>query len=605
MKRTSCLLVAVALSVAACSSSGSDSTQATTTEGVSGTAAVADSSVTSASGSTAPESTDTGSTAPESPDTGTLDWAPCDEQVQGAAPKECATLEVPLDYSAPDGDQIEIAVARFATAGDDRIGSLVFNPGGPGGSGIDFLDQAAAIMPPEVQTAFDLVSFDPRGVGASTAVECDAEVDDNVALLAAGDDATWNALLAESADTITTCTPETIALAPFVGTNDAARDLDRLREALGDEKLDYVGYSYGTRLGATYAELFPDKIRAMVLDGAVAPTTDFHELDVGQAAGFDRALENFAAACDADTDCLLHDVGPTLDVLAGLRTEIAEVGSFPTDDPDRVVTPGEFEVGVFAALYSRETWPFLAQALFLAESEQDATLLQVLGDQYLGRQPDGTYDNSGVANSFINCADDAERPPPDEVRRLADEAAAQSQYFDETLRATTGCLDIPPSADPLVIGPAEGAPPIVVIGNTGDPATPYDWSVAMADFLDSGVLFSVEAEGHTAFGSIDCVAEPIVSYLVDLVVPEAGATCSDNADADFFVPIGETEVGLVVSLFDCLRDNGLDVPEVDTADILADPTGESLGEFLDPTDPAVNTAIGACIDIVTELQGGG
>lgn len=538
-----------------------------------------------------------------STDSGGLDWRAC-ATPNPLVETECATLTVPLDHDEPQGEQIDIAVARADTATDlDQIGSIVFNPGGPGGSGIDFLLQAAAIMPDEVTSRFDLVGFDPRGVGASTAVECDIDIDDSIILISEGDDAAVDELFADRESDLTRCTDTTLDIAPFLGTNNAARDLDLLRAALGDDGLTFVGYSYGTRLGATYAELFPDNVRALVLDAGVKPTADQHELSLGQADGFDRALQNFAAACEADSDCLLNDVGPTLDVLEALRSEIAEIGSFPTDDPDRVLTPGEFELGVIASLYSKETWPFLAQALFTAEADQDGTLLQVLGDSLVGRAADGSYDNSQVANSFINCADTSDRLDRDMIRANAEEAAARSEFFADALRASTGCDGIPATAEPITIGPADGAAPILVIGNSGDPATPYEWSVELADSLSSATLFTVEAEGHTAFGSIECVEADVTSYLVDLVVPAEGASCSDNADADFFVPSGDSEVDLIVSLFDCLRDNGADVPEISTADVLADSTGELLGGSLDPTDPAFAAAAAACTDVLLELQG--
>jgi pimeloyl-ACP methyl ester carboxylesterase len=559
----------------------------------------------SSSGSTA-ASTSAPTTGTETVnETGTLDWAPCAEQKTPLAATECATLPVPLDHAAPDGEMIDIAVARVvASDPSNRIGSLVFNPGGPGGSGIEFLTQAAATMPIEVAQRFDLVGFDPRGVAASTAVDCENDLDDNVPLLASDDDPAWQVLLDDSAELVASCTPETARIGAFVGTNSAARDLDLLREALGDEGLTYVGYSYGTRLGATYAELFPAKVRALVLDGAVKPTTDFTELGAGQADGFDRALENFAAACDADEECLLRELGPTLDVLTTVRSEIAEVGEFPADDAGRVLTPGELDLGVVSALYSKDSWPFLAEAIYLAETNQDGSLFQVLADNYLGRSPDATYNNSQLANLFINCADNAVRPDVDVVRAENDATGSKSVYFADLLRASTGCIGLPDPIDPLLIGPAANAAPILVIGNTGDPATPYEWSQEMAAYLDSGVLYTVEAEGHTAFGSIDCVAEPVGAYLIELAVPADGSTCSDNATADFFVPTGDTDVGRVIALFDCLRNNGVDVPEIGTAEILADPTGETFLEILDPNNPAVAEAFGACSAELLDLQDG-
>ncbi len=534
---------------------------------------------------------------------GTLGWSPCDRPVV-VGQLDCATLQVPLDHTQPDGETIDIALARSpATDPDRRIGSLVFNPGGPGGSGVDFLASAAPLIPSEVAARFDLVGFDPRGVGASSAVDCDIAIDDNIDLLAPGDDAGWAALVEEAEALPASCPAGALELAEYVGTNNAARDLDLLREALGDEQLSYVGFSYGTRLGATYAELFPERVRALVLDGAVRPTTDFAALDLEQAAGFDRALESFATACDADEDCLLQELGPTLDVIAGLEREIDEVGAFETDDPARVLTPGELSLGIASALYSQQAWPFLAQALYLAETQADGSLLQVLGDSLVGRRPDGTYDNSQEANRFINCADDPDRPSVDVVRERGDAAAATSRYFADFLRASTGCIGTPDPIDPLVVGPAAGAAPILVIGNTGDPATPYEWSVAMADSLESGVLYTVEAQGHTAYTSIDCVESVVNAYLIDLVVPTAGSSCNDTSSADYFLPAGEGEIDLLLAVFDCLRDNGADIPELTAADVLADPSGEQLVELFDFEDPAFLDAAFACTAELDALSG--
>jgi pimeloyl-ACP methyl ester carboxylesterase len=556
---------------------------------------------TTVSDTTEPDTTEPGTSAPADP--GSLDWQACDDQPTPGVDLECATLAVPLDHAVPDGDTIDIALARVPANGDpdERIGSLVFNPGGPGGSGIDFLTSAVAVMPTEITAVFDLVGFDPRGVGASTAVDCDVQVDDNIALLEPGDDAGWQALLDDANGIVDDCPADALALAPYVGTNNAARDLDLIRAALGDDQLSYVGFSYGTRLGATYAELFPANVRALVLDGGVKPSDDGAELDREQGLGFDKALENFAAACDADTDCLLQELGPTLDVYAGLVAEIAAAGTLPTDDPERVLTPGELQLGVAAALYSKDAWPFLAEALYLADTVQDGTLLQILGDGLVGRQPDGTYDNSNEANTFINCADDPRRPDADTQRTQADEAAAPSKWFDDFLRASTGCLGITDPIDPLTIGPADGAAPILVIGNSGDPATPYEWSVALAESLTSAVLYTVEAEGHTAFLSVDCVEPVVVSYLVDLEMPEPDSSCSDNATADFFVPKGESDVDLIIALFDCLRENGADVPEITTADVLADPSGETLFGDLDTNSAEFAAAAEQCQDIIDQL----
>ncbi len=540
--------------------------------------------------------------ATSEPGTGSIEWGPCDDAPAAPVDVECGSITVPLDYDAPDGRLIDIAVARVPTVNDDeRIGSVVLNPGGPGASGIDFLQTVAVVMPEEISQRFDLVSFDPRGVGASTAVECDSAFDDDITLLDEGDDAGWDALVAEAEGRASTCTSDTLEIGSWLGTNNAARDLDEIRQAIGDDRLSYVGFSYGTRLGATYAELFPDRVRALVLDGAVKPIDDFTELDAEQAASLDRAFEQFAQACDADADCDLAALGPTLEVYSSLVSSIAEQGSIPTDDPARVVTPGELQLAVIAALYSTQLWPVLARGMHDASVDNDATLLQVLADSYLGRQADGSYDNSQDAGFTINCADNPVRPPTEGVRVESEQIASSTQWFDDFLRASTGCIGGPRPIDPLIIGDAEGAPPILVIGNTGDPATPYEWSVAMADLLASGQLYTVDSDGHTAFLSVPCVTPVVVDYLVDLDMPAPGASCVNDEASDSFPPAGQGEFDKLIALFDCLRANGADIPEVTIGDLLADPTGESLLEEIDPTDPAFVSAALACQDLIGDL----
>lgn len=519
-----------------------------------------------------------------------LEWSGCDSF-------ECATLEVPLDYSEPDGDRIDIAVIRSTTNASDRIGSILVNPGGPGGSGVDYLRIASLVLPRELSSRFDLVSFDPRGVGASSAIDCGLERDDSIVLLEAGDDAGWQAVVADEESSLVGC--EGDELAPYVGTNNAARDMDVLREALGDEKLTYLGYSYGTRLGASYAELFPQNVRALVLDAAVLPDSDLNELEKAQAAGFDAAFENFAAACDVDPDCILQDLGSTIEVFRSLEAEIAAVGSFPVDG-GRLLTPGEFGLAVLASLYSVDSWPILAEGLFVADTLGDGTIMQFLADAYLNRQPDGSYTNASEANRFINCADDPNRLSLDDTRTAVASSATQTIYFDDLFRSNAGCVFTPDPIDPLILGPADGAPPILVIGNTGDPATPYQWSVELAESLSSGVLYTVVAEGHTAYGSFDCLEEDVTAYLVDLAVPDT-LSCSANATTDFFPPAGESQIDLLIGFIDCLIDEGADIEPLTTSDILADTTGEALLERLDLTDPALGSAILACQALLADL----
>lgn len=533
-----------------------------------------------------------GATSPTPPpfDAGPIEWSACDD-LEGL---ECGSITTLLDYADPDAGTIEIAVARRqALDPTGRIGSLVLNPGGPGGSGLDYLQFAQFGFADEITDRFDVVSFDPRGVGASSSVACELRRDDGVELIGDDDRAAWDAYAERVMSEIATCTSEAEGLAPAVGTNNSARDLDVIRHALGDDQLTYVGFSYGTRLGATYAELFPQNVRALVLDGAVKPTDDFAELGRAQSAGFDGALGNFASACDSDPDCLLRELGPTLDVLAAVRAEIAETGGFDAGD-GRTLTPGELDLGVIASLYSKETWPLLAQALYLADTTADGELFQALTDAYAGREVDGSYSNQLEAQAFINCADNPARPDADALWAEADATADAGEFFGDALRASTGCLGLPEPTDPLVLGPAAGAPPILVIGTTGDPATPYQWSADMAAFLDSGVLFTVEGEGHTAYTSIECVEPVVNAYLIDLAVPDDGASCVDDVGADFFVPAGESEFDRVLAFFACVRDEGLDIDEVTAADLLADPSGATIFGQLDLGDPEVGLAFVEC-----------
>jgi hypothetical protein len=287
-------------------------------------------------------------------------------------------------------------------------------------------------------------------------------------------------------------------------------------------------------------------------------------------------------------------------VYEALTATVDASGSIATDDPDRVVTGGELRLSAIAALYSTQLWPVLAQGLADAATDGDATVLQALTDSYLGRRPDGSYDDSQSAGLAINCADDAARPPVEVVRVESEEVAERSQWFDDLLRASTGCIGTAPPVDPLIVGPAERAAPILVIGTTGDPATPYEWAVEMADALASAELYTVESDGHTAFLSVPCVEPIVADYLVELVVPAPGDSCSNDAEPDAFPPAGEDEFGALITFFDCLRENGADIAEITIVDLLADPSGESLLEGIDPTDPSFGLAVLACEDLIPD-----
>jgi pimeloyl-ACP methyl ester carboxylesterase len=376
-----------------------------------------------------------------------------------------------------------------------------------------------------VRSRFDLVAFDPRGVGRSTPVRCATteELDVYFALDPQPDDeAELAALQAGNEELVAGCADRSGEVLPHVSTGDAARDLDRVRAAIGDERLTYLGYSYGTALGAAYLERFPANARAMVLDGGIDPTLTWDQLLEGQSSGFDRALEAFLADCEK-TRCAFRqavrgELGAAYDALAA-RVETQPLPG----EGDRTVGPGEFSLGVGAGLYSRANgWPAIAAGLAQAQAGDGATLL-ALNDSYLDRGPDG-YANVSEANLAVNCID---RPWPRETApylALAERVERDSPRFGPAIALSgLACAEWPvePVGQPHRIV-AEGAPPVVVIGTTGDPATPYAWSEALAEQLASGVLVTYRGDGHTVYraGAPDCLLGPVDGYLLTGKAPE-------------------------------------------------------------------------------------
>ncbi|MEO1063362.1 MAG: alpha/beta hydrolase [Actinomycetota bacterium] len=445
---------------------------------------------------------------------------------------ECATLTVPIDHDDPDGSTVGIAVARAPADDDDPIGSLIVNPGGPGASGIDFLRNFALAAPAELRDRFALVSFDPRGVGRSSSIDCGWVLDeDRFDPIDASDDLATRveASLTEAVEEAQQCADAVGELLPHVGTVATARDLDLLRTALGDDALTYLGFSYGTRIGAVYAELFPDRVRALVLDAAdrIRPQPDD---TLQQYVAFESAFETFAAACGALDGCPL---GPgeaeqiVAEIDAELRTRVLDTDSSLVG-PDRVLTRDELYVALLTSLYSESQWTTLAAGLELARDTGDGSILQLLTDNYLERGEDGSY--SDIVESFtaITCADESYRPTEAEVRAAALTALPQLRVFAPVAPDIgVDCFGWPAPVDPLPETlDAVGAPPIVVVGTTGDPATPYRWAVDMATELDSAVLVTYEGVVHTAFFSSSCVRDAAVDYLVDLEVP-VDLRCTD------------------------------------------------------------------------------
>ncbi|OKI23493.1 peptidase [Nocardiopsis sp. TSRI0078] len=469
-----------------------------------------------------------------------LDWGECDS---GSMPgTECATYEVPLDYGAPGGERIEIAVKRFPAKSADALGSLVVNPGGPGGSGYDLADHAPYAVSNAVRDRFDVVGFDPRGVGRSSPLTClDAEGIDEFlggvdAVEGDGDmaevtDAELRELQEDSRGFVEACKANAPELMLHMGTANVARDMDILRGLLGDEQLTYLGASYGTHIGAQYAEQFPDRVRALVLDGAMDPSQDQLELGVQQAAGFRTALRSFVEDCLGRTDCPLGGSGDSVDdgveALAGFLADTAEE-PLPNSGDDRELNRARAELGVLAALYSETLWPRVREGLTAAMEDGDGTELMQLADLLYKREDTAAYENSTAALIAVNCSDS---PSPRDVQAYADaaaEAAEEAPIFGPTLAwGALPCAYWPKEAvAPSTELDGAGADPIMVLGTTRDSATPYAWSEALAEQLESGFLLTRDGDGHTGYRRGDqCIDEIVDAYLIDLAVPEDGMAC--------------------------------------------------------------------------------
>jgi pimeloyl-ACP methyl ester carboxylesterase len=454
-----------------------------------------------------------------------LHWTPCDNGFQ------CARLLVPFDYSRPAWRRFSLPVIKLPAAGPGkRIGSLVLNPGGPGGIGVQYAEQARNVVSPAVLARFDVVGFDPRGVGGSQpAVHCmtGPQLDRYLGTSdAPGDAAQLAAVVSQSRFFARQCARNAGALLPYVGTRSAARDLDVLRAALGDAKLSYLGKSYGTYLGAWYAQLYPHRVRAMVLDGALDPDASSMDIDSAQGQGFEVALRSFTANCMRLAGCPLghgSDVNAGIARLQGLLNRAART---PLPGGGRPANGALLLQGVVAALYSSSYWPALRVGLQDAFGGNGAVLAE-LADQLYERSANGRYSNLIDANMAINCLD---RPWPHGLpawQAAATAAAAAAPQFGRVIVwGSLTCAYWPVRSYPLPRITAAGAPPILVVGTTRDPATPYRWARALAGELRSGVLLGWNGDGHTAYlrGS-SCVDNIVNSYLVSGTVPKSGTVC--------------------------------------------------------------------------------
>lgn len=479
-----------------------------------------------------------------------LDWGSCadlatskDNQFYRTATLQCADLTVPLSYDDPTGPTITLEVLRKqATDQANRIGSVVTNPGGPGASGVENAAYLGAFgLAKDLNTQFDIVGFDPRGVGSSTPeIRCqtDAERDASraaeVRTRTPAEIAAVDALTQQFAQGCLAMSgpPDGIDGADFlanVGTPNVARDMDVLRAALGDDQLTYVGWSYGTAIGTAYAELFPYNVRAMILDGAIDPNADAAVEEIGQYEGFQKAFDDFTTWCGQQSTCALGTDPAT--ATAKYQALVRPLLDKPLTLPDgRVLSYADATLGTITALYSQSTWPTLSDAL-TGLAGGDGAALMGLADSYLGRDAEGHYGNLQDALTAVNCIDGRSTPfDATTAQQLAEKKAAAAPFLDsgDPPAATKSPCDFWPvpgaQADPLTGVP--GLPQVLVISTTKDPATPYQAGVELADTLGA-VLLTVEGTNHGAFITTGnkCVDQIGIDYLTDLALPADGTTC--------------------------------------------------------------------------------
>jgi pimeloyl-ACP methyl ester carboxylesterase len=473
----------------------------------------------------------TGADAPGvTPDT--LQWTRCGGGFQ------CATLPVPVDYADPAAGTIDLALTRRrADDRANRIGSLVVNYGGPGDAGTETLRQTAAFLPAAVRRYFDVVSFDPRGVGASRPVRC---VDDATFERAWSEDPTPNGPAdlpgfydgtASSVDLVAECLNTNGDYLARLGSRNVARDLDRLRAAVGDDRLTYVGYSYGTLIGALYAQEFPQNVRALVLDSAVDLSSTMTEEQRDNTAGFEQALDEFLDDCAKDRGCVFHSGGDPRTALEQLRARFEQGVRIDGGDGERTVGVSEFYTALVAALYSREDWPFLAEGLQSAARHDDGTTLLLLNDFYAGRQDDGTYSNFQQVLGVIVCDDDAEPLVSfDDFRATYDQLSAEFPFFGPLFGSgPAGCdprLPQPHADEQVGDVRVADAPPVLVIGNTRDPATPYVGAKDLHDRIEGSRLLTVDNTGHGSYATGNrCVDRIVNRYLVSGKAPTRDPRC--------------------------------------------------------------------------------
>jgi pimeloyl-ACP methyl ester carboxylesterase len=434
---------------------------------------------------------------------------------------------VPLDYSDPSKGTIDLYVKRRPAADrNNRVGTLLVNPGGPGIAATYLVDQAALAFDEPLLNRFDIVSWDPRGTGQSAPIDCVDNLDPYFAIDPVPDDATQKQAIVDAAKQFdAACQQRSGRLLPYVSTQDTARDMDTLRAALGEDKISYFGFSYGSQLGATYATMFPSHVRAMVVDGAQDLNATYEDSAKQDVVGLERGLQAMLADCAQKSSCPFRNNGNPGAAYDALMAKLA-ANPLPAPEPGRpAIGTGVAIYAVVSGMYLQQDWPHVMKALADAQKGDGSGLL-ALYDSYLERNDDGTWSNSFEDLVAINCVDDPGPKDPSYPDQLAAILEPLSPHFGAWDAYEYYCTYWPAPAAPQLKLTAAGAGPIVVVGTTGDPITPIESTKALADSLENGRLVTVNANQHTGYGVNSCVDNAVDNYLVDLRVPQDGLACN-------------------------------------------------------------------------------
>jgi pimeloyl-ACP methyl ester carboxylesterase len=453
-----------------------------------------------------------------------IEWNTCEGSTSTEV--ECGNIEVPFDYSDPDKGSFVLYVKKHNAANPaDRIGSMLVNPGGPGFGGSSLADDAEYYFSQDLIDRFDIIAWDPRGTGESTpAVDCVDTFDEYFGLDSPPETPEEKQALIDASQAFNDkCAENSGTILPYISTRASAQDINSLRLALGEEKVSFFGFSYGSELGTTWATMFPETVRAIVVDGAVDPNASSIQEGMNQAKGFEGQLATFLKQCSERTTCDFHNNG---DAEAAFDKLVLDIDAKPLEvSKDRTpVTQGVLFTAVAQAMYSDYYWPQLSEALSAAQNGDGKGILQ-LYDDYYQRKADGTYGNELEAFLAISCLDDPGATSTIEVDSHIEDFIAAAPRLGGNFAYGYSCALWPVKQAAKVSITGKGAGPIVVVGTTGDPATPLESTRKMAQGLEQGILIVVDANQHTGYGANNCVVKAVDDYLIKLTVPAKDLTC--------------------------------------------------------------------------------